>query len=305
MRKEWLEKDYYATLGVAKDASQQDIKKAFRKLARTYHPDNNQGDDAAEAKFKEINEAYETIGDEESRKEYDHARDVGYFVGDQTGGGARRVRVEDLFGGQGFGAGGSQDLYGGFQDLFGGRRAQPQKGPDARGAITLSFHEALQGATRELTLGGKKVKVKIPKGIAPGATVRVKGKGGAGSNGGPPGDVLVDVSVGSHPIFGRSGKKDLTIEVPISYTEAVLGATISIPTLSGETRIKVLPGTRSGARTKLTGKGVETARGTGNLLVTFVIESNPDPDDAEREALAALRAAEANWNPRARLGVTP
>lgn len=301
MRKEWLEKDYYATLGVAKDASQKEIKKAFRVLARASHPDNNPDDDDAEARFKEINEAYDTIGDEETRKEYDHAREMGYFVGG-PGGAQQHVRVEDLFGGQG---GGTQDLFGGFQDLFSGGRRQPQprKGTDATGSIHLSFHEALQGATRELSVNGKNIKVKIPKGISSGTKVRVTGKGAPGANGGPAGDLYVEVGVGSHPIFGRTGKRDLTIEVPVSYPEATLGATISVPTLDGPTKIKVPAGTTSGTTLKLSKKGVETSGGTGDLLVTLVIAVNPDPGSDERQALAALRTAESDWNPRARLGI--
>lgn len=299
MRKEWLEKDYYATLGVAKDASQKEIKKAFRSLARSSHPDNNPGDAAAEERFKEINEAYDTIGDEETRKEYDHAREMGYFVGD-PGGAQQHVRVEDLFGG----AGGAQDLFGGFQDLFSGGRRQPRKGADAAGSIHLSFHEALQGATRELSVNGRNVKVKIPKGIASGTKVRVAGKGGPGVNGGPPGDLYVEVGVGSHPIFERRGKRNLAIEVPISYPEATLGATISVPTLDGSTKIRVPAGTKTGTTMKLSKKGIETPAGTGDLLVTLVIAVNPNPGADEREALATLQNAQSGWNPRARLGVT-
>lgn len=300
MRKEWLEKDYYAVLGVSKDASQADIKKAFRSLARESHPDNNPGNTASEARFKEINEAYETLRNEETRKEYDHARQLGYFVGDGDGGGARRVRVEDIFGS----SSGAQDLFGGFQDLFSGGRQAQRKGADVTGTVSLSFHEALAGVTREVTVGGQRVKVKIPKGIATGTKVRVKGKGGAGSNGGAPGDLYVEVIVGTHPIFGRSGKRDLTVEVPITYTEATLGATIEVPTLGEPTKIKVPQGTQPGTTLKLTGKGVETTRGTGDLLVSFTVVTNPNPGQEERKLLEELRAAEAGWNPRARLGVS-
>jgi molecular chaperone DnaJ len=298
MRKEWLEKDYYGTLGVAKNASQQEIKKAFRGLARDSHPDNNPGDKTAESRFKEINEAYDTVGDEETRKEYDHARELGYFVG-EPGGGQQHVRVEDLFRGQ---AGSGQDVFGGFQDLFTGGRRQPRKGQDIGGSVSLSFHEAIQGATRELVVDGVKVKVRIPKGVSSGTKVRVAGKGGQGVNGGPPGDLYVEAMVGTHPVFGRSGKRDITVDIPISYPEATLGATISVPTLDGSTKIKIPPGTASGTSLKLSKKGVETASATGDLLVKLTIAVNPDPGPEEREALAALRAAETNWNPRARLG---
>jgi len=304
MRKEWMEKDYYAELGVAKDADQKTIKKAFRKLAREFHPDNNPGDEVAETRFKEINEAYETVGSQDSRKEYDHAREMGYFVGGPSGD-QQYVRVEDLLDG-GFSRGGSsQDLFGGFQDLFGGgrRQAGPLKGQDVSGSITLSFHEALAGPTKEFSVGANVVKVKIPKGVSDGTKVRVKGRGGDGANGGPAGDLYVKVRVGEHPTFGRSGKKDLTINVPVTYPEAALGAVISIPTLNGTSKIKVPPGTQSGTTMKLSGKGVETSRTTGDLLVTIDLVVPASVSDTERDALEALKESESTWNPRKHLGV--
>lgn len=304
MRKEWLEKDYYAELGVDKDATPKEIKKAFRKLARDYHPDNNPDEASAESKFKEINEAYDTLSDAETRKEYDHAREMGYFVGGPSGG-QQYVRVEDLFGGGG--GGGMEDLLGGFQDIFsgGGRRQtpRPHKGQDVTGSITLSFHEALAGPTREFSVGDRSVKVKIPKGVSDGTRVRVRGKGGPGANGGPSGDLYVAVHVGSHPLFTRTGKKDLSIDVPLTYTEAALGAVITVPTLGGTTKIKVPPGTQNGSKMKLSGKGVETSSGTGNLIVYLTIAVPTDISDTEREALEQLQSAEVDWRPRARLGV--
>lgn len=302
MRKEWMETDYYAELGVDKDASGKDVKKAFRKLAREFHPDNNPDDPKAESRFKEINEAYDTIGNDETRKEYDHTREMGYFVGGPSGG-QQYVRVEDLFGGaQGSG---SQDLFGGFQDLFAGGRGQrrPQKGADAAGSISISFHEALAGPTTELSVSGTRVKVKIPKGVSDGTRVKVKGKGGPGASGGPSGDLFVTVRVGTHPIFDRKGKGDLTIEVPITYTEAALGATITIPTLQGTTKIKVPAGTQGGTTMKLSGKGIETSKKTGNLLVTLNIAVPTTMSQDETTALETLRSAENGWNPRSRLGV--
>ena len=311
MRKEWLEKDYYAELGVSKDASAKEIKKAFRRLARELHPDNNPGDEAAEARFKEINEAYDTLNDEETRKEYDHAREMGYFVGG-PGGGQQYVRVEDLFGGAPGGAqsggGDFSDLFGGFQDLFsrGGRTQappRPQKGQDVSGTISLSFHEALSGPTRSFTIGDETVKVKIPQGVSDGTKVRVRGKGGPGSNGGPSGDLLVTVNVGDHPVFGRAGKRNLTITVPMTYTEAALGSVITVPTLDGSTKIRVPAGTQSGTTMKVSGKGVETTKGTGDLLVTLEIAVPTEISEDERQALESLQSAEAEWQPRARLGV--
>jgi molecular chaperone DnaJ len=302
MRKEWLDKDYYAELGVAKDASQKEIKKAFRALAREHHPDNNPDNDRAETRFKEINEAYETLADEEVRKEYDHAREMGYFVGD-PGGHQQYVRVEDIYGGDQSAS--TQDLFTGFQDLFGTARRQrrAQQGADISGAISLTFHEALSGPTRELHVGDQTIKFKIPRGVANEARVKVKGKGGPGSDGGPPGDLYVTVHVGSHPVFDRMGNQDLTIDVPIRYSEAAAGAVITVPTLDGSTKIKIPPGTQGGTTLKISGKGIETAKATGNLLVTLHIAVPTSLTDGESAALEDLKAAEADWDPRAYLGV--
>lgn len=306
MRKEWLEKDYYAELGVDKDASPKEIKKAFRKLAREFHPDNNPENAAAETKFKEINEAYDALSSEETRKEYDHAREMGYFVGGPSGG-QQYVRVEDLFGGGGGSGGGMDDLLGGFQDLFsgGGRRQapRPQKGHDVSGSISLSFHEALAGPTREFNVGDRTVKVKIPQGVSDGTKVRVRGKGGPGASGGPNGDLYVSVRVGEHPLFARTGNKDLTIDVPLTYTEATLGAVVTVPTLDGTTKIKVPAGTQGGSKMKISGKGVETSKGRGNLIVNLTIAVPTDISDSERTALEQLQGAETGWHPRATLGV--
>jgi molecular chaperone DnaJ len=133
--------------------------------------------------------------------------------------------------------------------------------------------------------------------------VRVKGKGGPGANGGPPGDLYVTVHVGSHPVFGRKGKRDLTIDIPIRYSEAALGAVISVPTLNGSSKIKIPAGTQGGTTMKLSGKGVETSKATGDLLVTLHIAVPMSISDQERSALEALQDAEADWNPRAHLGV--
>jgi len=313
MRKEWLEKDYYATLGVSKDAPQKEIKKAFRKLAREFHPDNNPDDAVAEARFKEINEAYDTLSDEDERKEYDHVREMGYFVGDQ-GGHQQYVRVEDVFGG-GMGGGGFQDLLGGLGDLFGqggggggggggGRRQQPRPmaGQSLQSDLSLTFHEALAGPTKTIGIDGRTVKVKVPQGIADGTKVRLKGKGGPGANGGPAGDLFVRVHVASHPIFGRSGKRDLTINVPVTFAEAALGAVIQIPTLDGDTKIRVPAGTQGGTTMKVSGKGVETSNGPGDLLVTLTVNIPIDLSDKQRELLEALRD-DASENPREHLGV--
>lgn len=297
-----MEKDYYAELGLEKGADQKQIKKAFRKLAREFHPDRNPGDTKSESRFKEINEAYDTIGTPDQRKEYDHAREMGYFVGGPQGN-QQYVRVEDFDGGPGGFGGTAQDLFGGLQDLFGGaRQPRAHKGQDLASSLSLTFHEALAGPTKEFDLGNETVKVKIPKGVSNGARVRVKGRGGPGVNGGPRGDLFVEISVGTHPIFGRKGKRDLTIDVPVSYSEAALGAVISIPTLTGTTKIKVPAGTQPGATMKLSGKGVETAKTAGDLLVTMRVVVPTDISAEERAAIESLQESEQGRNPRRNLG---
>lgn len=297
-----MEKDYYAELGLEKGADQKQIKKAFRKLAREFHPDRNPGDTKSESRFKEINEAYDTIGTPDQRKEYDHAREMGYFVGGPQGN-QQYVRVEDFDGGPGGFGGTAQDLFGGLQDLFGGaRQPRAHKGQDLASSLSLTFHEALAGPTKEFDLGNETVKVKIPKGVSNGARVRVKGRGGPGVNGGPRGDLFVEITVGTHPIFGRKGKRDLTIDVPVSYSEAALGAVISIPTLTGTTKIKVPAGTQPGATMKLSGKGVETAKTAGDLLVTMRVVVPTDISAEERAAIESLQESEQGRNPRRNLG---
>ncbi len=304
MRKEWLETDYYAVLGVSKRASAKDIKKAYRKLAQKYHPDTNAGDQEAERKFKELNEAYDVIGDEETRKEYDHTREMGYFVGGPQGG-QQYVRVEDLFGGQGGVEGSPFDLFGGLGDIFGrGGTAAPraQAGRDISTEIALSFHEAIAGVTRELSIDGSRVKVKIPQGIDDGARIRVAGKGSPGHNGGPNGDLFVKVRVASHPVFGRSGK-NLTITVPITFVEAALGAEINVPTLDGKVRLRIPAGTPNGKTFRVRGKGVKTNKTTGDLLVTVEVAVPKELSDEERALLEKLRDQGASQSPRSHLGV--
>jgi len=305
MRKEWLDKDYYSILGVAKGASQKEIKKAFRKLARNLHPDSNPDDASAEAKFKDVNEAYETLSDQEQRKEYDHVREMGYFVGD-TGGRQQYVRYDDVFGGGGARSGGLEDLLGGFGDVFGraGRRQQvPTPGQDYEADLSLTFHDALSGDTKTLTINGEQVKVKIPQGIADGTKIRLRGKGGPGANGGPNGDTYVRVHVADHPIFARPDKKNLAITVPVTFVEAALGSVIEIPTLNGSTKIRVPAGTQSGKTMRLSGKGVETANGSGDLLVTVEVAVPTKLTDEQRSLLEALRDESQADNPRAHLGV--
>lgn len=303
MRKEWLETDYYDVLGVPKDASRQDIKKAYRKLARENHPDSNKDDPDAEARFKRLNEAYDVLGDEETRKEYDHARDMGYFVGG-PGGAQQYVRVEDLFGGSGRGGGSPFDVFSGerLSDLFGRPVSRPRPGRDVAADLSLSFHEAISGATKQVTIDGRPVTVKIPKGVDDGTRIRLKGKGKPGARGGPAGDAYVTVHVADHPVFARSGR-NLGITVPITFPEAALGAEIEVPTLEGSVRLRIPAGTASGKTFRVSGRGVETSKGRGDLLVTVEVTVPKNLTEEQRALLEKFQDDDPEDNPRAHLGV--
>ncbi len=308
MRREWLERDYYGALGVDSGASAKDIKAAYRKLAQQYHPDNNPGDADAEARFKEISEAYRVLSDDEERKQYDQARDAfsrGTFVGD-PGGGAQYVRIDDLGDlGEAFGGG----LFGGLGDLFGfgGRgRARPQRGADLEADLSLTFHEAIQGVTKTLTVSGpegrRTVSAKIPSGVNNGARIRLRGKGAPGVGGGEAGDLFVRIHAASHPVFDRSGK-DLKVRLPISFAEAALGATVTAPTLDGKVTLKIPAGTASGKTFRVTGRGVQAPDGDGDLLVTVEVEVPDQLNPETRHLIEQLRDSDDDHNPRSHLGV--
>ena len=303
IRREWLERDFYGMLGVDRTVNAKDLKKAYRALAHKHHPDNNPDDSAAESRFKDISEAYDVLSDPKTRKEYDEARDAfarGAYMGGPPGGGTQYVRVEDLGDiGDLFGSGG----FGGLGDLFGGgRRARgPQPGADLQTEVSLSFHEAIDGVTRTLTVDGRdQVQVKIPAGVNDGARIRLRGKGRPGTNGGSPGDLFVSVHTARHPVFSRSGK-DLKMRVPVTITEAALGAAITVPTLTATVTLKVPPGTQSGTTLRVSGKGITTAKGTGDLLVTIAVKVPEQLDAEQRNLLERLRSLETD--PRSHLGV--
>jgi molecular chaperone DnaJ len=229
---DWFDKDFYKILGVAKDVSEAELKKVYRKLARQFHPDSNPGDAKAEARFKEISEAYSVLSDAEQRKEYDGVRAMGGGArftqgagGPGQGGGFEDVFGNIFGGGGGFGGGfGGGNPFGGG---FGGSGGfGPQPGQDKSVSITINFIDSIKGVTEKLRLEGEEpLSVKIPAGINDGAKVKVRGKGYQSPNGGPAGDLLVTVGVKSHPVFTRDGQ-NLRVTVPISFSEAVLGATL-------------------------------------------------------------------------------
>jgi molecular chaperone DnaJ len=364
-QREWFEKDYYRVLGVPETASTKDIRSAYRKLSRQYHPDANTGDPSAEERFKEISAAYDVVGDAERRKEYDEVRRLGPAASGFPGGGGFPFQdVGDL-----------GDLLGG---LFGRGRpgptrgTGPHRGPDLETRLHLSFEDATQGVTTAVHLTSdapcstchgsgarpgtsprpcancagrgvvsddqgpfsfsspcpvcsgrgatvddpcptcrgsgverrpREVKVRIPAGVDDGQRIRLKGRGGPGRNGGPPGDLYVVVDVDRHPLFGRSGR-NLTLTVPITFAEAALGADITVPTLSdGPVTLRVPAGTRTGRTFRVKGKGIGGPKGRGDLLVTVEVAVPSKLSSAERKAVEALQAASNGASPRAHLEV--
>ncbi len=322
---DWFDKDFYSVLGVSKDVSDADLKKTYRKLARKYHPDSNQGDAAAEAKFKEISEAYAVLSDAEQRAEYDQIRAMGsgarFTAGGQGAGG-----FEDVFSmfGQGRGGGARFQSADDFDDIFsmfnqqpGGRFGSgrfgqtsggfrgfggPTKGGDVTARTTIDFLTATKGET--ITLqgeDGKPFKVKIPAGVKDGQKIRLRGRGRPSPDGGENGDIVVSVTVRPHPVFTRDGL-NLRVTVPVTFTEAVLGATIEVPTLGGDpVKLRVAPGTPSGRVLRVKGRGVATSKGTGDLLAEVQIAVPSHLEGEAREALERFHELEPKDNPRADL----
>jgi molecular chaperone DnaJ len=359
MNRDWVDKNFYAVLGVGEAASGEEIKKAYRKLAQVHHPDANQGDATAEERFKEISEAYATLSDPEQRKEYDQVRRLaasGFqgFGGSGFGGfGGQQVRVEDL----------SDLLGGGLGNIFGfggGRTGSgPTRGQDLTTDLTISFEDAAHGVTTAVSVRGpaacsrcggsgaepgtevstcptcggrgviaqnqgffsfsetcpqcvgsgrmvetpcsnchgtgsetrtREVKVRIPAGIQDGNTLRLRGKGGPGRGGGPSGDLLLRVRVAPSRNFGRTGN-NLTVTIPVTYPEAVLGTKIDVPTLNGTIKLRIPAGTQSGKTFRVRGKGVAPERGQpGDLLVTVQVAVPQKVSKEEKRILEELAA---------------
>ncbi|HEY2428563.1 MAG TPA: molecular chaperone DnaJ [Acidimicrobiales bacterium] len=372
--REWFEKDYYKVLGVVSTATDKEITRAYRKLAKENHPDAHPGDKRAEDRFKEVNAANDVLSDPTRRKEYDEVRSMGpapgmFGGGRAPGGGGGSFRVDDL-----------GDLLGGLFNRGGGRGrgrgptdtpAGPRKGDDLEAELHLDFDAAVHGATTSVSVisdvachtchgtgaapgtapvicpvcGGRgvvddnqgffsfstpcracrgtgmrvetpcptcsgtglerkprNVKVRVPAGVVDGQRIRIPGRGGAGHYGGPAGDLYVVCRVASHDLFGRKGK-DLTLTVPITFAEAALGATVTVPTLSSPVTLRVPAGTKSGRTFRVRGKGVAGASGSaaGDLLVTVEVAVPEQLTDAEREAIEKL-AASSLESPRSYLG---
>jgi molecular chaperone DnaJ len=375
IRREWFDKDYYAVLGVPKNASAAEIKKAYRKLAQQHHPDTNPGNDAAEDRFKEISAAYDVLGDEDKRKSYDRVREMsaggfgpaGGAGGPGTAGWPGGVRYEQVD------VGDIGDLFGG---MFGGgaRRGRtqqrPQRGADLETTVRVSFEDAMRGTAVPVRITGpatcrtchgtgaepgtspitcpqcggvgsvsvnqgffsmaqpcprchgsgrivehpcptchgsgterrtRRFNVKIPAGVKDGARIKLAGRGEPGQPGAPAGDLFVKVEVGPHELFGRKGD-DLTLDLPVTYPEAALGAQIPVPTLNGPVTLKVPAGTPAGKTFRIRGKGAPKRGGHGDLLVTTKVDVPSKLSREEKELLRKLKES-AKQNPRARLGM--
>lgn len=326
---DWIDKDFYGVLGVSKDATDAEIKKAYRTLAKKHHPDRHPGDPQAEARFKEISEAHDVLADPEERQQYDQIRAMGSgarfaggsggggfedLFGDAFGGGRTRTQYstggggfsfEDLFGGGGgFSAGGYDSGFGGFGGAQGGFGAQqpPAKGENLTTSTLISFDDMLEGTTVRLRRGdGETTTVKVPQGVRDGQKLKLRGKGHSGPGG--PGDLILTVKVGGHPVFSRKGDTDdLQVTVPISFPEAALGATVQVPKPTGGTvSLRIPAGTSSGRRFRVKGQGVHSSKGQGNLIVTVEVAVPADLDEASRKAVEDFAAATAGEDPRAKL----
>lgn len=304
--------DYYKTLGVPRDADADAIKKAFRKLARKHHPDAG-GD---EAKFKEINEAYEVLSDEKKRKLYDQ-----YGTANENQipyGGAWQGQGGNPFAGAGFGGASGfgswadilesirngEGAFGGNWD-FGGAggygQPQPQKGADKEVSMTVTFDEAFNGCEKRIRIGrsgtGEKetLTIKIPAGAVDGGRVRLKGKGGQGVNGGPAGDLLVNIKISAHPLYQRD-KADVLMDLPVTFAEAALGAQVVVPTPDGtKVRLKVPAGCQDGTVLTVRGKGApklgKGSTGNGDLRVAIKIAVPKTLNDEQKKALEAFQEA--------------
>ena len=322
-------RDYYEILGIKRDADQAEVQRAYRKLARKYHPDVNKASNAEE-KFKEINEAYEVLKDPEKRKMYDQLGpnwkagqdfrpppgwdvhyDFGRGGGPQTefqwgGAGGFSDFFEALFGGRGF----SQGRGGAARGGFGQEALWRQAGADQETTIRVSLEEAFKGGAKPIVLQSRVINpngqlevrerrydVKIPAGILPGQRIRLTGQGEEGTGGGPRGDLYLKVEIEPHPVFKLNGR-DLNMDVPVAPWEAVLGSEVRVSTLSGSIDLKIPPGTQSGRRLRLRGRGMPNPKGpAGDLYVTVVVKVPTDPSARERELFEELRKS-SGFNPR-------
>ena len=315
-------RDFYQILGVSRSASQDDIKRAYRKLAKKYHPDRNPGDPSAEHKFKEVQEAYATLSRPDRRADYDQFGEagVGRWSTSPQGqrvyqwGGGSSIDMDDLedlmsaFGGM---SGRRASV---FDDLLGRRRMRtpppsPKRGADLEKQVTLTFDQAVQGCTIAVRLktgrdaSTQTLEVKVPPGVEHGKKIRLAGKGQPGQNGGPPGDMLLTTSIEPHPFFARQGA-DVYLDVPITVAEAALGARIDVPAIDGQATVTIPPGTSAGTKLRLRGRGIvktgTAERGDQYIVVRIVVpEALSEEQKASFNRLRELDRsdprADCNW----------
>ncbi|MEN6357691.1 MAG: J domain-containing protein [Armatimonadota bacterium] len=298
-------KDYYKILGVDRSASEKDIKSAYRKLARKYHPDVNPGNKAAEEKFKEVSEAYEVLSDKDKRTKYDQFGQYWEQAGQAgPGPGTGYPGGDFTFDFGGFGQGGQRVDFGGeggfdlFEMLFGEgkraggathrRRAAPTKGSDIESEMEISLEDAFTGTKKSFSFNGRKIEVSIPKGVRDGQKIRLAGQGEEGIAG--RGDLYIRIKMRPHKVFERSDD-DLRMEAPVDYITAALGGEITVPTLSGRVTMKVPPGTTSGKTFRLPGQGMPRIKdgGRGNQYVKVKVQIPEHMSARERELLEEIR----------------
>ncbi len=288
--------DYYQILGISKSSSEDEIKKAYRKKAKEYHPDRNENNPQAEEKFKKVSEAYAVLSDKDKRKQYDQFGDTDFH---------KRYSQEDIFRGfdvneilRGFGMGGfGGGGGGGMEDFFrghgfGGPGHGPMKGQDIQSRLDISFEDAVLGSEKKLSMrlptGLEEVQVKIPPGVKTGSNLRLAGKGQPSPNGGPKGDLFLKITAGSHPIYKRDGK-NILLDQEIKLSEAMLGTSLDIPTLFGTKSLKVPAGTQSHSKFRMKGLGVPSALSPGDQIVTLKVVYPKDLNEDQKKLAKELK----------------
>ncbi len=293
--------DYYQRLNVSRGASADEIKKAYRKLAKQYHPDHNAGDKSAEDKFKQLNEAFEVLSDVKKRRLYDEFGDDAAKLGWDEGKASQFRAYRNGGGAPGHGSGNAGDashfdfesilseMFGAQQQRRGGRRAGPRAGGDMQASLEVSLADVVVGAEKQISLHGRRLSVKIPQGVDTGSKIRLAGQGEPGERGGPPGDLFIEITVTEHPLVRREGA-DLFLELPVTLGEAALGAQIPVPVFGGSGTVTLRPGTQSGTKLRLKGKGVPGLRGesAGDMYLIVMIKLPEELDEAMRQAISSL-----------------